>query len=80
MQYPNKEQRRALSMLQHIGWKWNFETLKKDVISCWNIDEAVLEDETVGYSLKKGRRIATILSSGAVIMEEVTANGVPIEA
>lgn len=78
MQYPNKEQSRALDMLRGIGWNWNHETLVKDTIRCWNVCNYDLRDEEKAYSTKGGRLIATVERDGGVIMGDVTANGVNV--
>lgn len=70
--YPTKPQKTALSQLSAIGWKWNYETLKKDVIRCWSVDEAELEAK--GFSTKLRYHIADIHSDGRVKMGEATRN------
>lgn len=68
--FPTREQQRAMTTLQSIGWKWNYETLKKDIIRCWSVDERDLE--TKGFSINLKHNICEIHPDGAVKMGEAT--------
>ena len=69
----SNEQRRARTLLQTIGWKWDHETYKKGTLILKVQPNRIHKEEleTKGYSLQPGVIVAEILSDGRVKMGEI---------